>query len=61
MTIRYFDCQGRQLSFEELRTLNISTPIMEHVVASVIKRAKNKPKMESVPSLDKQVDDINFI
>lgn len=61
MTIRYFDCQGRQLTFEELRKLNLTTPIMEHVVASVIQRTNKEPELESVSNLDKQVDGINLM
>lgn len=56
MTIRYFDCQGRQLSYEELRRLNITTPIMEHIVATVAQRIGAVAAVESVSSLDKQVD-----
>lgn len=54
MTIRYFDSQGRQITYEELCTMNITTPIMEHIVASVVQRVSGEP--ESVSTLDKQVD-----
>lgn len=61
MTIRYFDCQGRQLSHEELRTMNITTPVMEHIVATVAQRANAGLDMESVASLGKQVDGDRFV
>lgn len=61
MTIRYFDCQGRQLSYEELRALNITTPVMEHIVATVVQRANTRLESESVSNLDKRVDGINLV
>lgn len=61
MTIRYFDCQGRQLSYEELRKLNITTPIMEHIVATVAQRINAGSETESVSSLDKQVDGAKLV
>lgn len=61
MTIRYFDCQGRQLSHEELQAMNITTPVMEHIVATVAQRANAGLKLESVASLSKQVDGDSFM
>lgn len=42
MTFRYYDCDGHQLTPEQLRELNISTPVMEHVFASVLKRVQGE-------------------
>ncbi len=56
MTVRYFDSQGRQLSYEELRSLNISTPVMEHIIASVIQRSKPDLGVETVSSYEGQID-----
>lgn len=61
MTIRYFDCQGRQLSYEELRKLNITTPIMEHIVATVAQRINAGSEAESVSNSDKQVDGAKLV
>lgn len=61
MTIRYFDCQGRQLSREELQAMNITTPVMEHIVATVAQRANAGLKLESVASLGEQVDGDSFM
>lgn len=42
MTFRYYDCDGRQLTFEQLKELNISTPVMEHIFASVVNRMQSE-------------------
>ncbi len=50
MTFRYYDCEGHQLTPEQLRELNISTPVMEHVFASVLKRVQEEIDMPASSS-----------
>ncbi len=50
MTFRYYDCEGHQLTSEQLRELNISTPVMEHVFASVLKRVQEEIDMPASSS-----------
>lgn len=35
---RYFDATGKQLTNEQLKTMNIVTPAMEHIFATVADR-----------------------
>lgn len=61
MMLRYFDSQGRQLTFEELRSMNISTPVMEHIVATVIQRVTGNDREESVASQGQQIDNKKLV
>lgn len=61
MTVRYFDSQGRQLSYEELQSLNISTPVMEHIIASVLERSKPDFGVETVSSCEGQIDEMTLV
>lgn len=51
MIFRYFDAAGKQLTNEQLKTMNIVTPAMEHIFATVsdrIGKAWTQPdKLES--------------
>ena len=38
MQFRYFDPEGREMTFEQLRMLRVSTPAMEHMIAAVAER-----------------------
>ena len=38
MNFRYFDVNGKQLTDEQLKTMNIVTPAMEHIFATVAER-----------------------
>lgn len=38
MNFRYFDAAGRQLTPEQLRSLDLLTPAMDHVFATVAER-----------------------
>ena len=38
MNFRYFDVTGKQLTNEQLKTMNIVTPAMEHIFATVVER-----------------------
>ena len=38
MNFRYFDVTGKQLTNEQLKTMNIVTPAMEHIFATVADR-----------------------
>jgi len=38
MLFRYFDSSGKRLTYEQLRSLHITTPVMEHVFATVESR-----------------------
>lgn len=44
MVFRYFDTEGRQLTFEQLCSMRISTPVMDHVFATVLERVENSGK-----------------
>lgn len=44
MRFRYFDAEGREMTFEQLRTMNISTPAIEHIFASVVDRLEKSEK-----------------
>ena len=46
MVFRYFDTEGKQLTFEQLRLMQISTPAMDHVFATVLERMENSGKKE---------------
>ncbi len=61
MTVRYFDSQGRQLSYEELQSLNISTPVMEHIIASVLERSKPDLYVETASSYEGQIDKMTLV
>ena len=38
MNFRYFDATGKQLTNEQLKNMNIVTPAMEHIFATVTYR-----------------------
>lgn len=38
VNFRYFDANGRELTSEQLRAMEITTPAMEHVFAAVAAR-----------------------
>ena len=38
MNFRYFDAAGRQLTPEQLRSMGLLTPAMDHVFATVAER-----------------------
>lgn len=61
MTLRYFDSQGRQLTYEQLRSMNISTPVMEHIMATVIQRVTGNDGEESIAIQGTQVDNTKFV
>lgn len=46
VNFRYFDATGKQLTREQLKTMNIVTPAMEHIFATVAERA-GKSRMPS--------------
>lgn len=41
MNFRYFDAEGRPLTWDQLREMRVVTPAMEHVFATVEERAGN--------------------
>ena len=38
MKFRYFDVEGRQITLEQLYSMRVSTPAMDHVFATVLER-----------------------
>lgn len=49
LTFRYFDTTGNQLTAEQLKSMRIATPAMEHILATVKERAeKNWKAAESL-------------
>lgn len=38
MNFRYFDSAGKQLTVEQLKSMCIVTPVMEHILATVTER-----------------------
>lgn len=44
MNFRYFDSEGRQLTWEQLRSLCVSTPVMSHIFATVAERMEKDGK-----------------
>lgn len=40
MKFRYFDPGGRQLTLEQLRSMGVQTPAMDHVFATVAERVE---------------------
>ena len=44
MMFRYFDTEGKQLTFEQLCSMRVSTPAMNHVFATVLERMENDGK-----------------
>ena len=40
MKFRYFDAGGRQLTLEQLRSMGVQTPAMDHVFATVAERVE---------------------
>ena len=52
MIFRYFDVKGKQLTVEQLCSLQVSTPVMNHIFATVLKRMENTGKDSG--SIEKQ-------
>lgn len=54
LNFRYFDADGNQLSAEQLKSMRIVTPAMEHILATVTDRIeqslKQADKLEPQPS-----------
>lgn len=49
MKFRYFDPAGRQLTAEQLRSMQVMTPAMDHVFATVLERLeKNERSVEPI-------------
>lgn len=46
MIFRYFDAEGRQLTAEQLNSMNVLTPAMDHVFATVLERVEKYGKVE---------------
>lgn len=46
MVFRYFDAEGRQLTLQQLCSMGVSTPAMDHVFATVLKRVEKYGKEE---------------
>lgn len=44
MIFRYFDAAGNQLTTEQLRSMCIATPAMEHILATVKERIEKNWK-----------------
>lgn len=44
MNFRYFDEAGKQLTDEQLKSMRILTPAMEHIFASVVDRVEKSWK-----------------
>lgn len=40
MVFRYFDAEGRQLTPEQLHSMGVQTPAMDHVFATVAERVE---------------------
>ena len=49
MTFRYFDTTGNQLTAEQLKSMRIATPAMEHILATVKERAEKKLESSGKP------------
>ena len=46
MTFRCFDAGGRQLTVEELHSMRVLTPAMDHVFATVAERVEKNERLE---------------
>lgn len=46
LNFRYFDVAGNQLTKEQLKTMHIVTPAMEHVFATVTERMEKNGKQD---------------
>lgn len=40
MNFRYFDVNGKQLTENQLRSMHVTTPAMEHIFATVTERVE---------------------
>lgn len=38
MNFRYFDANGNQITNDQLKTMQVTTPAMEHIFATVVNR-----------------------
>lgn len=47
MKFRYFDPAGRQITLEQLRSMQVMTPAMDHVVATVLERLEKNERFEA--------------
>ena len=55
LNFRYFDAAGKQLTEEQLKTMNIVTPAMEHIFAAVAERVgKAWIKSDNLESTEQQ-------
>lgn len=46
MVFRYFDAEGHQLTAEQLSSMRVLTPAMDHVFATVVERMERYSKTE---------------
>ena len=44
MNFRYFDAGGQQITSEQLHSMGITTPAIEHIFASVLERMEKSEK-----------------
>lgn len=47
MKFRYFDPAGRQITLEQLRSMQVITPAMDHVFATVLERLEKNERFEA--------------
>ena len=52
MNFRYFDAAGTQLTPEQLKSMGIATPAMEHILVTVIDRIEKNWKQGSPLEVD---------
>lgn len=48
MKFRYFDAGGRQLTLEQLGSMRVLTPVMDHVFATVAERVEKNRNSEDL-------------
>ena len=48
MKFRYFDAAGRQLTLEQLNSMGVLTPAMDHVFATVAERVEKNGNSEDL-------------
>ncbi len=46
MTFRYFDAEGRRLTVEQLHSMGVLTPAMDHIFATVAERVEKNERSE---------------
>lgn len=47
MKFRYFDAAGRQITPEQLRSMRVMAPAMDHIFATVLERLGKNKKCEA--------------